>query len=42
MARIPAETVRAAEEKLGMKKVALVPMLVEGEPYGIVAVRLRP
>lgn len=33
----PAETVRAAEEKLGIKKVALVPMLVEGEPYGIVA-----
>ena len=26
-----------AEETLGIKKVALVPMLVEGEPYGIVA-----
>jgi diguanylate cyclase (GGDEF)-like protein len=34
---IPAETVAAAEEKLGIKKVALVPMLVEGEPYGMVA-----
>jgi diguanylate cyclase (GGDEF)-like protein len=34
---IPAETVKAAEETLGIKKVALVPMLVEGEPYGIVA-----
>ena len=34
---IPPEVVRAAEEKLGVKKVALVPMLVEGEPYGIVA-----
>jgi diguanylate cyclase (GGDEF)-like protein len=33
---IPAETVAAAEEKLGIKKVALVPMLVEGEPYGMV------
>lgn len=34
---IPAETIAAAEEKLGIKKVALVPMLVEGEPYGLVA-----
>jgi diguanylate cyclase (GGDEF)-like protein len=34
---LPAEVVKAAEETLGMKKVALVPMLVEGEPYGIVA-----
>jgi len=34
---VPAETVKAAEEKLGIKKVALVPMLVEGEPYGVVA-----
>ncbi|HYM15183.1 MAG TPA: GGDEF domain-containing protein [Dehalococcoidia bacterium] len=34
---IPAETVAAAEAKLGIKKVALVPMLVEGEPYGMVA-----
>ena len=34
---IPAEVVKAAEEKLGVKKVALVPMLVEGEPYGVVA-----
>lgn len=33
---IPAETVREAEEKLGLKKVAIVPMLVEGEPYGMV------
>jgi len=33
---IPSETVRAAEEKLGLKKVAIVPMLVEGEPYGMV------
>jgi diguanylate cyclase (GGDEF)-like protein len=29
--------VRAAEEKLGIKKIVLVPMLVEGEPYGVVA-----
>jgi diguanylate cyclase (GGDEF)-like protein len=28
---------KAAEESLGIKKVAFVPMLVEGEPYGIVA-----
>lgn len=34
---IPPEIVREAEEKLGVKKVALVPMLVEGEAYGIVA-----
>ena len=34
---IPAEVVREAEAKLGIKKVALVPMLVEGEPYGCVA-----
>lgn len=27
---------KAAEHQLGIKKVALVPMLVEGEPYGIV------
>jgi diguanylate cyclase (GGDEF)-like protein len=33
---IPAETVRAAEESLGIKKVAIVPMLVEGELYGVV------
>jgi diguanylate cyclase (GGDEF)-like protein len=31
------EVVREAEEKLGVKRVALVPMLVEGEPYGAVA-----
>lgn len=34
---IAEDVVRAAEEKLGIKKVAFVPMLVEGEPYGIVA-----
>jgi GGDEF domain-containing protein len=34
---IEPERVRAAEEKLGVRKVALVPMLVEGEPYGVVA-----
>jgi diguanylate cyclase (GGDEF)-like protein len=34
---IDPEVVRAAEAKLGIKKVALVPMLVEGEPYGVVA-----
>ena len=33
---IAPEVVREAEEKLGIKKVALVPMLVEGEPYGVV------
>lgn len=33
---IPREIVEAAEEKLGIKKLALVPMLVEGEPYGVV------
>ncbi|MDE3096351.1 MAG: GGDEF domain-containing protein [Chloroflexota bacterium] len=33
---IAADVVSEAEEKLGVKKVALVPMLVEGEPYGIV------
>jgi diguanylate cyclase (GGDEF)-like protein len=31
-----AERVAEAETKLGIKKVALVPMLVEGEPYGVV------
>jgi diguanylate cyclase (GGDEF)-like protein len=30
------ERARAAEHTLGLKKVALVPMLVEGEPYGVV------
>lgn len=34
---IAPDVVLAAEEKLGVKKVALVPMLVEGEPYGVVA-----
>ena len=34
---LPPEAVKAAEAKLGIKKVALVPMLVEGEPYGVVA-----
>ncbi len=34
---IAPEVVHAAEEKLGIKRVALVPMLVEGEPYGVVA-----
>ncbi|MBI2723675.1 MAG: GGDEF domain-containing protein [Chloroflexi bacterium] len=34
---IPKETVKAAEERLGIVKVALVPMLVEGEPFGVVA-----
>ena len=33
---IPAEVAKAADEKLGIKKVAFVPMLVEGEPYGII------
>lgn len=33
---IPPEVVQEAEAKLGIKKVALVPMLVEGEPYGVV------
>jgi GGDEF domain-containing protein len=33
---LPQETVEQAEEQLGIKKVAFVPMLVEGEPYGIV------
>ncbi|MDP9236073.1 MAG: GGDEF domain-containing protein [Chloroflexota bacterium] len=33
---VPAEIVNEAEDKLGIKKIALVPMLVEGEPYGIV------
>ncbi len=32
----PPEHVKTAEEKLGIKKYALVPMLVEGEPYGCV------
>jgi diguanylate cyclase (GGDEF)-like protein len=31
------ERVRDAEHQLGVRKIALVPMLVEGEPYGIVA-----
>lgn len=31
-----AERAREAEEKLGIRKVAMVPMLVEGEPYGVV------
>lgn len=30
------ERAQAAEQSLGIKRVALVPMLVEGEPYGIV------
>lgn len=30
------ERVVEAEQKLGIKRVALVPMLVEGEPYGVV------
>ncbi len=34
---LPEEQVLAADEQLGIKKVALVPMLVEGEPYGVVA-----
>lgn len=34
---LPPDAVRNAEEQLGIKKVALVPMLVEGEPYGVVA-----
>jgi len=34
---IDADRVKAAESALGIKKVALVPMLVEGEPYGVVA-----
>jgi diguanylate cyclase (GGDEF)-like protein len=34
---IPPEVVAAAEQKLGIQKVAVVPMLVEGEPYGLVA-----
>ena len=33
---IPEEVARAAEEKLGCQKFAFVPMLVEGEPYGVV------
>lgn len=32
-----ADRVRQAERDLGIRKCALVPMLVEGEPYGIVA-----
>ncbi len=32
---IPLEVLQEAEQKLGIKKVALVPMLVEGEPYGV-------
>jgi diguanylate cyclase (GGDEF)-like protein len=31
------DRIRDAEEQLGIKRVALVPMLVEGEPYGVVA-----
>ena len=34
---ISEDVAKAAEETLGIKKIALVPMLVEGEPYGIVA-----
>lgn len=34
---IPRETIKEAEERLTIKKVALVPMLVDGEPYGVVA-----
>jgi diguanylate cyclase (GGDEF)-like protein len=30
------ERVIEAEQKLGIKKVAVVPMLVEGEPYGVI------
>ncbi len=33
---IPEDVARAAEEKLGCQKFAFVPMLVEGEPYGVV------
>jgi diguanylate cyclase (GGDEF)-like protein len=33
---IPDEVVKAAEEKLGLRNYAFVPMLVEGEPYGLV------
>ncbi len=34
---IDEERALIAEQALGIKKVALVPMLVEGEPYGVVA-----
>lgn len=34
---LPEDVVKDAENKLNIKKVALVPMLVEGEPYGVVA-----
>jgi diguanylate cyclase (GGDEF)-like protein len=34
---IAPEVAKAAEATLGIKKVAFVPMLVEGEPYGMVA-----
>jgi diguanylate cyclase (GGDEF)-like protein len=34
---IDEERVRSAEAALDIRKVALVPMLVEGEPYGVVA-----
>jgi diguanylate cyclase (GGDEF)-like protein len=34
---IEKEAWEAAEATLGIKKVAMVPMLVEGEPYGVVA-----
>jgi diguanylate cyclase (GGDEF)-like protein len=34
---IDAEVARKAEEALGIQKVAIVPMLVEGEPFGLVA-----
>jgi diguanylate cyclase (GGDEF)-like protein len=33
---LPPEQVKEAEERLGIRKVAMVPMLVEGEPYGVV------
>ncbi|HZP56725.1 MAG TPA: GGDEF domain-containing protein [Dehalococcoidia bacterium] len=33
---IPPDVALQAEQKLGIKKAAFVPMLVEGEPYGIV------
>lgn len=34
---LPRETVKEAESTLGFRKYALVPMLVEGEPFGVVA-----
>lgn len=33
---VPAERIHEVEGQLGIKKVAIVPMLVEGEPYGVV------